>query len=78
MMYYLSGKREYLVNKNMDYLQRLYEIHQDFFDGLDASLAAEFPSEGHWEDFLVEPSDEELEIMNRNANDLLHDIFGDI
>lgn len=59
--------------KEMDYLDRLYEQNKDFFDRLDAFMIVDIELHPYWHE-LDEPSPEELELMNRNAEEILLDL----
>lgn len=57
----------------MDYLDRLYSQYQEFFDKLDVLMhGQEIPMDWHLD--LLEPDADEMEMINRNADDFLQDM----
>ena len=60
-----------LDDYNADKLFALYDRYMDFFDSLDESMG------GPLLDDLVEPSEQELKVMDANAELLLEDILND-
>lgn len=59
-----------------DRLDYLSDRHADFFEWLE--VLWNMPEDSrpeHWEDFVTEPSPEEIEQMNRAANLLVQDIM---
>lgn len=61
----------------MDFMNRLddlYRKHEQLFDSLDFLMRAECLEQENWLEGLQEPDDDELEEMNRNAEELLRDL----
>ena len=59
----------------MDFLDRLYQQYQDFFDLLDDQF--HYEENELWDDGLVEPTEKELALMDLAAEQLRQDILGD-
>lgn len=67
---------EFNDDEMTDRLDYLYDRHADFFEWLeDLFNMPENILPEHWEDFVTEPSDEELSAMNAYANLLVQDIM---
>jgi len=67
---------DYNDEMNSDHLDYLADVHNDFFDWL--NVLWNMPEDGmpeRWEDFVDEPSVEELREMDRLAEELLKEII---
>ena len=61
-----------LDDYNADKLFALYDRHMEFFDSLDEQMGGSVLDDG-----LTEPSEQELKVMDANADLLLEDILND-
>ena len=59
----------------MDFLDRLYQQYKELFDFLDDQF--HYEENELWDDGLVEPTEQELVLMDLAAEQLRQDILGD-